>query len=79
VLPGLGLVPFLIDVHAAQWGTLYRLIHAVLATGREGWAIDEGTVLAIAPDGTPTVHGTGAATHVRPNGPASTTITIHTA
>jgi cyanophycinase len=79
VLPGLGLVPFLVDIHAAQWGTLYRLVHAVLATGLEGWAIDEGTVLAVTPDGVPTVHGTGAATHVRPTGPASTTITIHTA
>jgi len=30
VRPGLGLVPFLVDVHAAQWGTLNRLVHAVL-------------------------------------------------
>jgi cyanophycinase len=79
VLPGLGLVPFLVDIHAAQWGTLYRLIHAVLATGREGWAIDENTALTFTPDGTPTVHGPGAATHVTPTGPTSTTITLHTA
>ncbi|GAA1699304.1 hypothetical protein GCM10009745_52310 [Kribbella yunnanensis] len=78
VLPGLGLVPFLVDVHAAQWGTLYRLTHAVLATGIEGWAIDENTVLAIGTNGTPTVQGTGAATHVQPTGPTSTTITVVT-
>ncbi|MFF1818571.1 Type 1 glutamine amidotransferase-like domain-containing protein [Kribbella sp. NPDC058245] len=76
ILPGLGLVPFLVDVHAAQWGTLYRLTHAVLATGIEGWAIDEGTVLIISSDGTPTVQGIGAATHVRRTGPASTAVTV---
>lgn len=79
VLPGIGLVPFLVDVHAAQWGTLYRLVHAVLATGLEGWAIDENTALTFTPDGTPTVHGTGAATHVTRTGAGSTTVTIHTA
>ena len=43
VLDGLGLVPFAVDVHATQWGTLTRLAHAV--RGRlapEGWAVDEG-------------------------------------
>jgi cyanophycinase len=46
VHPGLGLVPFAIDVHATQWGTLTRLTHAVRAgLAPEGWAIDEGTVL----------------------------------
>ncbi|WBQ03610.1 Type 1 glutamine amidotransferase-like domain-containing protein [Kribbella sp. CA-293567] len=78
LLPGLGLVPFLVDVHAAQWGTLYRLVHAVLRTGLEGWAIDEGTVLAVGPDGQPRVYGAGAATHVQPNGPGSTTVTVVT-
>ena len=29
--PGLGLVPFLVEAHAAQWGTLGRLLHAVAA------------------------------------------------
>lgn len=43
---GLGLVPFAVDVHATQWGTLTRLTHAVRAgLAPEGWAIDEGTVL----------------------------------
>jgi cyanophycinase len=65
VLPGLGLVPFLVDVHAAQWGTLQRLVYALHAAGAdEGWAVDEGTALEVC-DGVLTVHGTGAATHVR--------------
>ena len=46
VRPGLGLVPFAVDVHATQWGTVTRLIHAVRAgLAPEGWAVDEGTVL----------------------------------
>jgi cyanophycinase len=48
VRDGLGLVPFAIDVHASQMGTLTRLIHAVdLGLVSEGWAIDENTVLQI--------------------------------
>jgi cyanophycinase len=66
VRDGLGLVPVLADVHAAQWGTLGRLAHAVLLEGREGWAIDEGTALVLR-DGEPdAVHGVGAAARVRP-------------
>ena len=42
VVPGLGLVPFAVDVHCAQWGTLPRLLAAVRAEpGRDGarcWA-----------------------------------------
>ncbi|MFI0998969.1 hypothetical protein ACIP10_31745 [Streptomyces galbus] len=50
VRPGLGLVPFAVDVHAAQWGTLPRLA-AVVAAGRAGWgvALDENTVIKVAP------------------------------
>ena len=48
VRDGLGLVPFAVDVHATQWGTLTRLVHAVGAgLVDEGWAIDEGTVLVV--------------------------------
>ena len=65
VVAGLGLVPFGVDVHAAQWGTLGRLIHAVEAgLVAEGWALDEGALLAGGE-----VHGPGAAWHVRPDGP----------
>jgi cyanophycinase len=64
VRSGLGLVPFAVEVHAAQWGTLGRLVHVVqegLVT--EGWALDEGTLLV---DGE--VHGVGAAWHVGSEG-----------
>lgn len=45
---GLGLVDFSIDVHATQWGTLSRLIHAVDSKlCGEGFAIDENTMLEI--------------------------------
>jgi cyanophycinase len=50
VRSGLGLVEWTIDVHAAQWGTLPRLIEAV-ALGRTphgvGVAIDENTLLTV--------------------------------
>jgi cyanophycinase len=65
VLPGLGLVPFLVEVHAAQWGTLHRLVYALDAAGvDDGFALDEGTALEV-DSGVATVHGTGAATRVR--------------
>jgi cyanophycinase len=66
VRDGLGLVPFAVDVHATQWGTLTRLVHAVTAGLVDaGWAIDEGTVLVL--DGEAVrVHGLGSAYHVAP-------------
>ena len=61
VRDGLGLVPFAVDVHATQWGTLTRLVHAVVrGLVPEGWAIDEGTVL-IVDDGRMRVEGLGGA------------------
>jgi cyanophycinase len=61
VVTGLGVVPFAVDVHAAQWGTLGRLVHAVESgLVDEGYALDEHTVLL--PDRT--VAGAGAAWHV---------------
>jgi cyanophycinase len=65
VRDGLGLVDVAVDVHAAQWGTLTRLIAAVDAgLVAEGYAIDEGTVLAV--DGAePRVEGLGHAWRVR--------------
>lgn len=52
VADGLGLVPVTVDVHAAQRGTLTRLIMAVRSglVGR-GVALDEDTVLIMKPDG----------------------------
>jgi cyanophycinase len=59
-------VPFAVDVHATQWGTLTRLVHAVGAgLVDEGWAIDEGTVLVV-DDGSTRVEGLGSAYRVAP-------------
>ncbi|HEX8287207.1 MAG TPA: Type 1 glutamine amidotransferase-like domain-containing protein [Pyrinomonadaceae bacterium] len=62
---GLGLVPFAVDVHATQWGTLSRLVHAIDAEFVvEGWAIDENTLLEF--DGkNVSVHGAGGAYRIR--------------
>jgi cyanophycinase len=71
IVPGLGLVDYLIDVHCAQWGTLPRLIAAVEeSAGGRGLAIDENTAVHLA-DGVATVAGVGAAREVirRPEGP----------
>ncbi len=46
VVSGLGLVPFSVDVHAAQWGTLSRLTAAAGAgVVRSGFALDEHTAV----------------------------------
>ena len=61
VVEGLGLVPFAVDVHAAQWGTLGRLCTAVTAGQVPvGVAIDEDTALVV-DDDVITVVGAGAA------------------
>lgn len=66
VRAGLGLVPFGVDVHAAQWGTLPRLIAAVTrGSVPYGVALDENTVLEVA-DGHARVSGLGRAHLVRP-------------
>jgi len=68
VRAGLGLVPFAVDVHATQWGTLTRLLHAVDAgLVTDGWAIDEGTAL-VAGGGPPRVVGLGSAYRVARDG-----------
>ena len=57
---------FAVDVHATQWGTLTRLVHAVGAgLVDEGWAIDEGTVLVL-DDGAVRVEGLGSGYRVAP-------------
>lgn len=66
VAEGLGLVDLAIDAHAAQWGTLARLIAATeagLVNG--GVAIDEDTVLVVG-DGTLRVEGIGSVWRVTP-------------
>lgn len=60
VLPGVGLVDIAVDVHAAQCGTVSRLLAAVEAGLVDaGVAIDENTVL-IAGDGPLKVAGAGS-------------------
>jgi len=62
---GLGVVEALIDVHAAQCGTLGRLVHAVrLAAGAVGYAIDEATALEVEGEAV-AVHGAGLVHRVR--------------
>ncbi|RAG85794.1 hypothetical protein DN069_09810 [Streptacidiphilus pinicola] len=68
VRPGLGLVPFTVDVHAAQWGTLPRLIEAVaLGAAPSGVAIDENTLLTV-DGGRARVSGLGRVHLVRAEG-----------
>jgi cyanophycinase len=67
VRPGLGLLPVSIDVHASQWGTVTRLLHAVeqQQVADNSWAIDENTTLEIQPDGTTHVWGMGQAYRIQ--------------
>jgi cyanophycinase len=52
VAEGIGLVDLAVDVHAAQWGTLSRLVAATEAGLVEGGvAVDEGTALVVNDDG----------------------------
>jgi hypothetical protein len=76
--PRLGLVRFTAEVHAAPWGTLYRLVHALIAANVvEGWAIDEDTGLEGAGN-VVTVHVSGAATRVLCQGP-DVNLAVHVA
>ncbi len=77
VVAGLGLTSFAIDVHAAQWGTVARLIAAV-AGGlvASGIALDEDTVLKFAADGSAVVAGNGRAHLVRTSGPGSDEVLV---
>ncbi|MDP9364983.1 MAG: hypothetical protein M3Q10_12290 [Chloroflexota bacterium] len=77
VRPGLGLVPFAVDVHASQWGTATRLLHAVRAgLVPEGWAVDEDTMLEVG-DNVVAVHGLGGAYRVRPAGDGLSVEILH--
>ncbi|ROQ41346.1 cyanophycinase [Frondihabitans sp. PhB188] len=66
LVQGLGLVDLAVDVHAAQWGTLTRLIAATeagMVTG--GVAIDENTALIVG-EGALAVIGQGSVWRVEP-------------
>ncbi|MGW1589581.1 hypothetical protein [Streptomyces sp. NPDC002386] len=74
VRPGLGLVPFTVDVHAAQWGTLARLVAAVARGDAPcGVAVDENTVVEVAGP-TARVAGLGRAHLVRPGADGAVTV-----
>lgn len=78
VASGLGLIPFAVDVHASQWGTLLRLIHAVeLGLVQEGWAIDENTILEVGDS--LRLYGLGQAYHVRQLDSGEVAVQIHVA
>ena len=63
---GLGLVPWTVDAHAAQAGTLGRIVRAVEAgLCEEAVAIDEDTALVRAADGSVSVTGSGQLWWVR--------------
>ncbi len=64
VVDGLGLVPLTVEVHATQWGTLTRLVHAVAGglTGT-GVAVDEHTCVEVRGSEL-TLHGLGSAYRV---------------
>ena len=75
---GLGLVPYTIDVHASQWGTLTRLIHAVsLGVVGPSWGIDEDTLLEVRSDRY-LVHGSGHVYVVRLTSDGTSSVTILT-
>ncbi|MGY1633857.1 hypothetical protein ACI784_19320 [Geodermatophilus sp. SYSU D01186] len=72
VVPGLGLVPWAVDVHCAQWGTLPRLVTALGGVpGGQGLALDEDTAVHLA-DGTGRVAGHGTAWRLERAGTATT-------
>ena len=77
VRPGLGLVPFAVEVHANQWGTLTRLLHAMgLGMVDEGWAIDEDTLLQVDAEGL-RVYWAGHAYHLQRDSDGSTRVSVH--
>ncbi|MEZ5357673.1 MAG: Type 1 glutamine amidotransferase-like domain-containing protein [Candidatus Zixiibacteriota bacterium] len=79
VRPGLGFVPFSIDVHASQWGTISRLMHAIdQGMVKNGWAIDEDTMLEINGDAI-TVHGLGQTYFIEGKSPGRISLEIHRA
>ncbi|HWI42393.1 MAG TPA: hypothetical protein VNS81_02160 [Nocardioides sp.] len=75
VVDGLGRVPFAVDVHAAQWGTASRAIHAVKAgLVPEAWPVDEHTALVVADGAEPQVIGAGCALRITPTAEGAVTV-----
>lgn len=59
-LPGLGLVPFAVDVHATQWGTVSRALHAADLFGAV-LAIDEHCCVEVRGGEVAALHGRNVA------------------
>ncbi len=76
VVPGLGLVSWLVDVHCAQWGTLPRLMATLGQGGGVGVLLDENSALHCDDDDA-TVAGLGAVRHLTQDGGAVTIRTVH--
>jgi len=76
---GACLVPFAVEVHAGQMGTLTRLIH-VVAGGQaaEGWGIDEDTLLIVSETGIE-IAGPGFAYHVTRRSEVGATVRVFAA
>jgi cyanophycinase len=72
VVAGLGLVPWTVDVHCAQWGTLPRLLTALAQTADgQGLALDEDTAVHLTGEGA-RVAGRGTAWRVHRDGAGAT-------
>jgi cyanophycinase len=66
-LPGLGLVPFAVDVHATQWGTVSRAVNAVeRGLYDEVVAIDEHCCVEVREGEIAGIHGRAVAYRIRP-------------
>ncbi len=75
VRAGLGIAPWTVDVHCAQWGTLTRLIETIRTDpALVGAGIDEDTVLIIGADDAE-VRGLGSVWLVRSAGKGSADVT----
>ena len=71
-------MPYTVDVHASQWGTLTRLIHAVaLGLVGPGWGIDEDTMVDVRSDRS-RVYGSGHVYVVRLTSDGTPNVTILT-
>jgi cyanophycinase len=74
-LPGLGLVPFAVDVHATQWGTVSRALNAVeRGLYEEALAVDEHCCVEVRDGQIVRLHGRNVAYRVR-RGPAVDVLT----
>lgn len=79
VRAGLGLVPFAVDVHASQWGTLTRLMQVVeMELTEDGWTVDENTLLSFE-DGRIEIRGLGYAYHVHRQAADTLTVKLYRA